>query len=73
MNILRRHPYETTCCAPEFAACASTIDQYKKIGVWDGGIEIPRNLYEQSLNVFESVGAVQHRHPYETTCAPISL
>jgi NitT/TauT family transport system substrate-binding protein len=46
------------------------IEQYKAIGAWDGGIEIPRDLYEQSLNVFESTGAIKQRHPYDAVCVP---
>jgi NitT/TauT family transport system substrate-binding protein len=46
------------------------IAQYKTIGAWDGGIEIPRDLYEQSLNVFESTGAIKQRHPYDAVCVP---
>jgi NitT/TauT family transport system substrate-binding protein len=46
------------------------ITQYKTIGAWDGGIEIPRDLYEQSLNVFESTGAIRQRHPYDAVCVP---
>ena len=45
------------------AVLASAIAQYKSIGVWNGGIEIPRDLYEQSLTVFESTGAIKKRHP----------
>ncbi len=50
------------------AVLTGAIAQYKAIGAWDGGIEIPRDLYEQSLTVFESTGGIQHRHAYETTC-----
>jgi NitT/TauT family transport system substrate-binding protein len=50
------------------AVLTSAIAQYKTIGVWDGGIDIPRDLYEQSLTVFESTGSIQRRHAYETTC-----
>jgi NitT/TauT family transport system substrate-binding protein len=50
------------------AALTSAIAQYKSIGVWNGGIEIPRDLYEQSLNVFESTGAIKQRHPYDDVC-----
>lgn len=46
----------------------SAIADYKSLGTWDGGIEIPRDLYEQSLTVFESTGSIQTRHAYETTC-----
>jgi NitT/TauT family transport system substrate-binding protein len=54
-------------------ALASAIAQYKSIGVWNGGIGIPRDLYEQSLNVFESMGGIKHRHPYDAVCFPVAL
>ena len=54
-------------------ALAAAIAQYKSIGVWNGGIEIPRDLYEQSLNVFESTGAIRQRHPYDAVCSPVAL
>jgi len=44
---------------------AATIARYQALGCWDGGIEIPRDLYEQALNVFQSVGAIAWRHRYE--------
>jgi len=53
-------------------ALAMAIAQYKNIGVWNGGIEIPRDLYEQSLNVFESTGGIKRRHPYDTVCLPVA-
>ncbi|HEX4273866.1 MAG TPA: ABC transporter substrate-binding protein [Bryobacteraceae bacterium] len=49
-------------------ALAAIIDQYKAIGTWEGGPEIPRDLYEQSLNVFESTGAILQRQPYDSVC-----
>jgi len=55
------------------AVLASAIAQYKSIGVWNGGIEIPRDLYEQSLNVFESTGAIKQRHPYDEVCFPVTI
>jgi NitT/TauT family transport system substrate-binding protein len=42
---------------------AAAIRAYQKVGNWQGGIEIPRPLYEQALNVFE--GEIQRRHPYD--------
>lgn len=42
---------------------AAAIRAYQKVGNWEGGIEIPRPLYEQALNVFE--GEIQRRHPYD--------
>jgi NitT/TauT family transport system substrate-binding protein len=44
---------------------ASTVTRYQSLGCWDGGIEIPRDLYEQALNVFQSAGAIAWRHRYE--------
>jgi len=49
---------------------ASTIKRYQDLGCWDGGIEIPRDLYEQALNVFQSVGGITWRHKYEEVVAP---
>ncbi len=53
------------------SALASAIAQYKSIGAWKGGIEIPRDLYEQSLNVFEWTGGIRQRHPYDSVCLPV--
>jgi ABC-type nitrate/sulfonate/bicarbonate transport system substrate-binding protein len=53
------------------AALAGIIERYKAIGAWDGGPEIPRDLYEQSLDVFESVGAIRTRQPYDAVCVEI--
>jgi NitT/TauT family transport system substrate-binding protein len=55
------------------SALAAAIAQYKSIGVWNGGVEIPRDLYEQSLNVFESTGAIKQRHPYDAVCFPVAI
>jgi NitT/TauT family transport system substrate-binding protein len=49
---------------------ASAIARYQRMGNWDGGPEIPRDLYEQSLNVFEYSGAIKKRQPYELVCYP---
>ena len=55
------------------AVLASAIAQYQSIGVWNGGIEIPRDLYEQSLNVFEWTGGIRQRHPYGDVCFPLAV
>jgi NitT/TauT family transport system substrate-binding protein len=47
---------------------AAAIGAYQKVGNWEGGVAIPRSLYEQSLTVFE--GEVQRRHSYDDVCAP---
>jgi NitT/TauT family transport system substrate-binding protein len=48
---------------------APSIRSYQALGCWDGGVEIPRDLYEQSLNVFEAAGEIKRRHPYDEVCA----
>jgi NitT/TauT family transport system substrate-binding protein len=50
-------------------ALTSAIARYKIMGAWEGGIEIPRDLYEQSLNVFEFSGRIKQRQPYDLVCA----
>jgi len=49
--------------APELLAAA--IQRYQALGCWEGGIEIPRDLYEQALNVFQAADAITWRHRYE--------
>ena len=49
---------------------ASTIQRYQDLGCWEGGVEIPRDLYDQALNVFQSVGGITWRHKYEEVVAP---
>jgi NitT/TauT family transport system substrate-binding protein len=41
------------------------IRRYQALGCWEGGIEIPRDLYEQALNVFQATGGIAWRHRYE--------
>ena len=53
--------------APEVLTPA--IRSYQALGCWDGGIEIPRDLYEQALNVFQSAGEITWRHRYEEVVA----
>ena len=43
----------------------ATITTYQSLGTWEGALEIPRDLYEQALSVFQSVGAIAWRHRYE--------
>jgi NitT/TauT family transport system substrate-binding protein len=52
----------------EPAALTAAINSYQALGCWDGGIDIPLDLYEQALNVFESAGAIAKRHPYDEVC-----
>jgi NitT/TauT family transport system substrate-binding protein len=50
------------------SALTLAIERYKTIGAWGGPAEIPRDLYEQSLNVFESTGSIKTRHSYDEVC-----
>src|ERR1019366_4206616 len=49
--------------APEFLTAA--IRLYQALGCWEGGLEIPRELYEQALNVFQATGTIAWRHRYD--------
>jgi NitT/TauT family transport system substrate-binding protein len=49
-------------------ALTAAIRRYQTIGCWDGDPEIPRDLYEQALTVFESEGEINRRHAYEQVC-----
>jgi hypothetical protein len=53
--------------APEVLTLA--IRSYQALGCWAGGIEIPRDQYEQALNVFQSAGEITWRHRYEEVVA----
>ena len=46
-------------------ALTASIARYQALGCWEGGLAIPRELYEQALEVFLSGGAITRRHPYE--------
>jgi NitT/TauT family transport system substrate-binding protein len=43
--------------------------RYQELGTWEGGAEIPRDLYEQALNVFQSAGTISWRHKYDEVVA----
>ena len=49
---------------------AATIADYQELGCWRGDLTIPRDLYEQALDVFEHGGAITKRHPYEDVVVP---
>ncbi len=49
-------------------ALAAGVRAYQTIGAWEGGVEIPRDLYEEALNVFQAEGGLARRHPYEGVC-----
>ncbi|MGP8245374.1 MAG: hypothetical protein ACLQVN_12755 [Bryobacteraceae bacterium] len=64
-------PEEVAAAEAEFfpdvpaAALTDAVRRYQALGCWDGGLEIPRDLYEQALNVFAACGEITWRHPYE--------
>lgn len=49
--------------SPELLADAVT--RYQALGCWEGTIEIPRDGYEQALNVFQAAGEITWRHRYD--------
>lgn len=51
-------------------ALAQSIGAYQKLGCWDGGIAIPKELYEQALDVFAFSGGIEARHPYAAVVRP---
>jgi NitT/TauT family transport system substrate-binding protein len=54
----------------EFEALAAAIASYQELGCWDGDVAIPRELYDQALDVFLHSGAVSRRHLYEEVVIP---
>lgn len=46
-----------------------TIDAYQKLGCWTPHVEITESAYEVTLDVFQHVGRLKTRHPYNKVCA----
>ena len=42
-----------------------TIAAYQRLGCWSGSLQIPKDAYEVSLDVFERSGLITRRHPYD--------
>jgi NitT/TauT family transport system substrate-binding protein len=53
-------------------AVAKAIGAYQKLGCWEGETAIPRDLYEQALNVFQADGGQTVRYPYDEVCVETS-
>ncbi len=51
-------------------ALGAAISRYQELGCWDGSVKIPRDLYEQALDVFLHSRAVTRRHRYEEVVVP---
>jgi len=48
----------------------NTIATYQKLGCWSPHVEITQAAYEVTLDVFEHVGRLTRRHPYNEVCTP---
>lgn len=63
-------PAEVSACEASFFpgidpdALTAAIAAYQALGCWEGGIDIPPDLYEQALTVFEFAGEISRRPPY---------
>ena len=44
---------------------AKAISDYQNLGTWSGDIDIPRNLYENALDVFAHAKLIKKRYSYE--------
>ena len=51
-------------------AVSRAIDAYQKMGTWEGDIQIPVDLYENALNVFEHARLITRRHAYDKVVVP---
>ena len=56
---------------PEFTreALSDSVRDYQALNCWQGDTPIPRDLYDQALNVFAADGQIRRRHSYEMVCA----
>ena len=50
------------------AVLAQCIQTYQGLGCWTPHIEITRDAYEATLDIFAYNGLVTKRHPYESVC-----
>ena len=51
------------------AALENCIASYQQLGCWTPHVEITRPAYEVTLDVFEHIGGIPERYPYELVCA----
>ncbi len=47
-----------------------TIAAYQTLGCWSPHVEITKAAYEATLDVFQHIGRITKRHPYEDAIAP---
>jgi len=48
---------------------AECIGTYQQLGCWTPHVEITQAAYERTLDIFEYVGLLKQRHPYDRVCA----
>lgn len=58
-------PYFPKIDEPVLAKCIAT---YQKLGCWTPHVEITREAYEVTLDVFEHAGQLNERYAYELVC-----
>lgn len=51
------------------AALENCIASYQQLGCWTPHVEITRPAFEVTLDVFEHIGGIPKRYPYELVCA----
>jgi len=51
------------------AALENCIASYQQLGCWTPHVEITRPAFEATLDVFEHIGGIPERYPYELVCA----
>ena len=54
----------------EATALARCIGAYQQLGCWTPHVEIRKNAYEVTLDVFQYTGAITERYGYDQVCAP---
>jgi len=54
---------------PVLAQC---IESYQGLGCWTPHVEITREAYEATLDIFEYNELITQRHPYEKVCTSVS-
>jgi NitT/TauT family transport system substrate-binding protein len=50
------------------AALEQCIASYQQLGCWTPHVEITRPAFEVTLDVFEHIGGISERYPYELVC-----
>ncbi|MDA9008866.1 hypothetical protein N9K16_02780 [Alphaproteobacteria bacterium] len=53
----------------ELAALTNCIEAYQKLGCWTPHIEITKEAFEATLDIYEYAGGLQNRFAYDDVCA----